>query len=300
MLNTINGHLFLSSGKMVRPLLSLLSAKACTSGVLSHTSKVCAATAEIIHTATLLHDDVVDDSAYRRGKLTVNTLFSPGASVLMGDFWLSRAIRLLIDNKCNYKILSYFSKTIEDLAEGEMLQMQRAADAGTSFEDYINIISKKTASLFIASCCSAAVAQNAPAVQEQALHEYAYRLGLSFQMRDDILDYSPTPQDGKDVGSDLAERKITLPLLCAFESAPKLEKKIREIILDIDVTKKAYSEPNNTYIREVREFVFQNSGVDKAKEVLSEYIEASKRALDPLPESESKESLVSIAQILSM
>lgn len=285
---------------MVRPLLSLLSAKACASGNLSHTSRVCAATAEIIHTATLLHDDVVDESAYRRGKLTVNALFSPGASVLMGDFWLSRAIRLLIDNNCDYKILRYFSKTIEDLAEGEMLQMQRAADGRTSFEDYINIISKKTASLFIASCCSSAVAQGASLMQEEALKEYAYRLGLSFQMRDDILDYSPTPEDGKDVGSDLSERKITIPLLCAFENAPEQEKRIRELISDIDIAKKAYSEPNSTYIREIRDFVFSNGGVEKSKVVLREYIDAAKRALSPLPDSDSKESLISIAQILNM
>lgn len=299
LLNKINEHLFLSSGKMLRPLLSLLSAKIFTSSP-SHISKVCAAASEIIHTATLLHDDVVDDSSSRRGMITINALFSPGASVLMGDFWLSRAIHLLITNSCDYRILNYFSKTIEDLAEGEMLQMQRAEDVKTVYDDYIHVISRKTASLFIASMCSSAIAEGASAEEEDALRQYAFGLGLSFQMRDDILDYSAFPQDGKDVGSDLAERKITLPLLCAFEKSPDNESRIRGLISEIDVSKKSYSEPNNTLIREVREYVFSNNGVDEAKNVLSKYIHSSTDALSIFPDSQAKKYLISIAQILSM
>lgn len=299
LLNKINEHLFLSSGKMLRPLLSLLSAGIFNKSV-SHISKVCAATSEIIHTATLLHDDVVDDSSSRRGNLTINALFSPGASVLMGDFWLSRAIHLLISNHCDYRILSYYSKTIEDLAEGEMLQMQRAEDVKTDFDDYINIITKKTASLFIASICSPAIAEGATLSEEEALKQYATSLGLSFQMRDDILDFSSVPLDGKDVGSDLAERKITLPLLCAFENAPRGEKKIRELISEIDVSKKSYSEPNNSIIKEIRNYVFENRGVESSKDVLTKYIQTAVNSLNIFSDSESKSSLIALARILNM
>lgn len=299
LLNRINGHLFLTSGKMLRPLLSLLISKACGSNA-PVVSRACAAASEIIHTATLLHDDVVDESLYRRGKITVNALFSPGASLLMGDFWLSRAIKLIISNHCDYRIISLFAQTIEDLSEGEMLQMQRADDVKTTFDDYVAIIYRKTASLFIAAMCSAAIAEGQDEVVERGVREFAYKLGLSFQMRDDILDYSATIQDGKDVGSDLAERKVTLPLLCAFENCPVREEEIRSLIREIDVTKGVDQTRNIEIIKEVRQYVLDNNGVQSAKLRLNEYIAASVESLSVLPDTPYRGYISSIAQILSM
>lgn len=299
LLNRINEHLFLSSGKMLRPLLSLLVSKACGANA-PIASKVCAAASEIIHTATLLHDDVVDESVYRRGKITVNALFSPGASLLMGDFWLSRAIKLIISNNCDYRIISLFAQTIEDLSEGEMLQMQRADDVNTTFDDYLAIIYRKTASLFIAAMCSAAIAEGQDDEVVSGIKEFAYRLGLSFQMRDDILDYSATIQDGKDVGSDLEERKVTLPLLCAFENCPEREEEIRSLIREIDVTKGADQTRNNEIIKEVRQYVLDNNGVQSAKLRLNDYIATSVDSLSVLPDTPYRSYIASIAQILSM
>lgn len=299
LLNRINEHLFLSSGKMLRPLLSLLVSRACGANNPS-VSLVCAAASEMIHTATLLHDDVVDESMYRRGKITVNALFSPGASLLMGDFWLARAIKLIVSHKCDYRIISLFSQTIEDLAEGEMLQMQRADDCTTTFDDYTAIIYRKTASLFISSMCTVAVAEGASKEVEEGIRKFAHCLGISFQMRDDILDYSATIQDGKDVGSDLAERKITLPLLCAFENCPEKEGYIRSLIRDIDVTKGADQTRNTEIIKEVRQYVLDNDGVQSAKLRLNDYISTSVDSLSVLPDTPYRGYIASIAQILSM
>lgn len=299
LLNRINEHLFLSSGKMLRPLLSLLVSRACGANNPS-VSLVCAAASEMIHTATLLHDDVVDESMYRRGKMTVNALFSPGASLLMGDFWLARAIKLIVSHKCEYRIISLFSQTIEDLSEGEMLQMQRAEDCDTTFEDYREIIFRKTASLFIAAMCTVAVAEGQSDEVVEGVREFAYKLGLCFQMRDDILDYSSTATDGKDVGSDLAERKITIPLLCAFENCPEREEEIRSLIREIDVTKGADQTRNTEIIKNVRQYVLDNHGVQSAKSRLNGYISESVDSLGILPDTPFRGYIASIAKILSM
>lgn len=290
LLNKINGHLFSSSGKMLRPLLSLLVSKACGSSA-PILSMVCAASSEIIHTATLLHDDVVDESKIRRGKITVNALFSPGASLLMGDFWLARAMKLIVNSKCDYRVLDYFSQTIQDLAEGELLQMEKAADGSTTFDDYINIIKYKTSSLFIASMCSVAVAEGVTSEIEDAIKSFATYFGIAFQMRDDILDYSLSPKDGKDTLSDISEKKITLPLLCAFERSENKGAHIREMLKgDISLQDKEY----------IYQFVTQNDGLNDAKSVLRSYIKKGEESLSILPNSIYKEYILSIAEILNM
>ncbi len=301
LLNEINNHLFSSSGKKIRPLLVLLSAKACK-GEITPLAMECAAAAELIHTATLLHDDVVDDSVTRRGMATVNSLFSPGASVLMGDYWLSKAIKLLLEKKCTYEIMNNFSTTIQDLAEGEMLQMLRADDLKTTEEEYYNIISKKTASLFISAIKSAAIAVDASDEVVEKMGNYAYHLGLSFQIRDDILDYSDTPEDGKDVGSDLAERKMTLPLIGALKREKVSEQRgyILSLISEIDILDKASLEKNSKNIQIIREFVKGHSGSEYAKMRLTENIQMAIDSLSILPPSKSKEGLIDIARWLTL
>lgn len=299
LLNRINGHLFLTTGKMLRPLLSLLVAKGC-GDTNPMATMACAAASEIIHTATLLHDDVVDESDYRRGKITVNALFSPGASLLIGDYWLSKAIKVIISNSTDYRVIRYFAQTIEDLSEGELLQMQKAEDCSTTLDDYLKIIYKKTASLFIAAMCSTVVAIDGEKGIEEGVKDFAHKLGLAFQMRDDILDYSATPIDGKDVGSDLAERKITLPLLCAFENAPREEEEIRGVIRKIDPTKGGEDPQNKEYIKKVRQYVLENNGVQSAKSRLNGYIASSIESLSVLPDTQYKDYIASIAEILSM
>ena len=169
LLNRINAYLLDASGKKLRPLLALVTAKAC-SGSINQKAVACAAVSELIHTATLLHDDVVDDSDQRRGRMTVRKLFSPGASLLMGDYWLTRAIHLLIAYGCPVEVLGIYSKSLEELAEGEIIQMELADSLRATEDDYIQVIRRKTASLFIASV-------KGPAIVAGASGEVASRYG---------------------------------------------------------------------------------------------------------------------------
>ena len=165
LLTKLNGYIIDTAGKQMRPMLCLLSAQAC--GKVSQMSYECAAVCEIIHTATLLHDDVADNGDLRRGVPTVKAVFSPAASVLTGDYWLAKGMYLLI-NKCNLEILGHFTKALHDLSVGEIIQMEKAEELDTAKEDYYKIIECKTASLFVAAAKSGAISAGAPAEYVEA------------------------------------------------------------------------------------------------------------------------------------
>ncbi len=296
LLTKINNHIFLSTGKMLRPILSMLTAKACV-GHVSNLVLITSAATELIHTATLLHDDVVDGSLLRREKPTVFSLFSPGASVLMGDFWLTKAIDLLIYHECSYDILRKYSKTIHDLAEGEMLQMQRSEDLKMTRDDYLRIISYKTGSLFNTTISSTLEIIGAESSVKEGMMEYISNLGIAFQIRDDILDYSIDPKDGKDVLVDIKERKITLPLLIALEKASNDERDgVKEIISKID----PQAELDKSVLEDVLSFIRKYHGVELSKEILNDYIEKAKSGLKVLPNSAYKEALLEILNDLTL
>lgn len=293
LLNKINAYLLDTSGKQLRPLLALVTANAC-SGFINEKAVVCAAVSELIHTATLLHDDVVDDSDLRRGKETVRKMFSSGASVLIGDFWLTRAINLLMEYDCPYSVLAIYSKALSELAEGEMLQMDFADNLLTSEQDYVNIIKRKTASLFIASVVGAAIVSGASDSMVEGLEQFASHLGCCFQIRDDIIDYYPSSVTGKDCNSDILERKITMPLLCAMQAAPLKSVEIRNLMRNISLCP-CDKEADNAVAERVRDFVLENNGLELAKLRLSEYIIEAKKHLCVLDDSESKSRLMAIA-----
>jgi len=295
LLNRINEYLLANSGKKLRPMLALASAAACGSGV-NESAITCAVAAEMIHTATLLHDDVVDESNMRRGALTVRSMFSPGASVLMGDYWLSKAVNLLVSIG-NLEIMSLFAKTIEDLSAGEILQMEKAQTLDTTEDDYFEIIRCKTASLFVSSTVSAAIASGAGHNVINALGEYAHKLGLLFQVRDDILDYSDSSDIGKDSDCDISERKITLPLLCAFVNAPERQREIRSMLGNIDMSD-AGNPANGEIIRKVKSFVIANDGIKSARERMTHFSECAIKSLETLPESKYRQYLAAIAEAL--
>jgi octaprenyl-diphosphate synthase len=293
------------TGKQVRPLLGLLLAHALTAeedntgrgGAVNDSAIRCAVASEMIHTATLLHDDVADEANMRRGIPSVRSLYSPSASVLLGDFWLSRAVATLIETK-NFDIFSCFARSIEDLAEGEMLEMQKTADLETSYDDYIRIIRHKTASLFEATAASSAYAVNAPAEMVNAAREYACHLGLSFQMRDDIFDYSPNLNTGKVPGSDLLEGKITLPLLGAFASSSKEEtNRIKEKIrsLESESASETARDRNASIITEIYDFITEKGGIEYSNRILSEEAGKAVDALSVIPDSKYRQQLVSLA-----
>ncbi len=292
----INRYLVDNAGKQLRPVLSLLAAKAC--GSICENNYKCAAVAEMMHTATLLHDDVADDGNIRRGVPTVKAVFGQSTSVLAGDYWLARALHILVG--CGTKELACYTTAVEELSEGELIQIEKSANLDTTEEDYYNIIAKKTASLFIAATKSAALASGAPLHYINAITEYAYELGVAFQIRDDIFDYTPSMNTGKIAGADIKERKITLPLLCAMKNSPDKEAvQIRGKISAIDYQiagNNTISNMEMEIIEEVNTFVYKYNGIGRAQEVLESHSRKAVEALGILPDSTAKTRLIQLAE----
>jgi octaprenyl-diphosphate synthase len=211
MVENIGHYIVDAGGKRLRPLLVLLSAAAL--GYTGNAHIRFAAVVEFIHTATLLHDDVVDISSLRRGRPTANAEFGNAPSVLVGDFLYTRAFQLMVQLE-NMDILRHMADTTNTIAEGEVLQLVRAGDANTSEAQYLDVISRKTAILFAAGCRGAATLAGASTTQVEQLHQFGLNLGIAFQIVDDVLDYTGDPATmGKNVGDDLTEGKPTLPLI---------------------------------------------------------------------------------------
>lgn len=285
LLKDTNEDILNNSGKLLRPMILLLTAKAC--GEITEDTVRFAAAIELLHNATLMHDDVADESAERRGRPTVVSLLGPSAAVLVGDFWLARAVELVIGSNRHSRVASLLSKTLSDLSEGEMLQLEKASSADTDEQTYYRIIYCKTASLFEAAAAAAADSVGASDELFEAACKFGRYMGIAFQIKDDILDYAGTEELGKPVGIDLKEQKITLPLLGALRNSPR-EEEIRGMIRDI------HSKPENC--GKVRDFVWEENGVDYAAARLDEFIGKAVSALDMFPESIAKDYLIEIAQ----
>jgi octaprenyl-diphosphate synthase len=287
LLDDLNADLLSNTGKMLRPLLTLYVARMCNGGILRDESIRNAAAVEILHNATLLHDDVADEAMLRRGAPTVMSKLGPVPAVLVGDFWLASAVALLSDSSDLKWTIAEFARTLTDLAEGEMLQQQKAFLSDTTIEDYLRIIYCKTGSLFVTACETGAQSVGASREYLQAAGRYGRALGIAFQIRDDILDYAGGETTGKPVGIDLKEQKITLPLLGALSKA-KDEKGIREKIHDIRL------HPDNCEL--IRSFVLENGGVEYAEEKQMGYVEEAIQALSVFPDCREKEVLEFIAR----
>ena len=289
LLNMTNRSILSHSGKQLRPMLALLFARACSGGVVSEATVRYAAAAELLHNATLLHDDVADDSDQRRGVPTIRSLMGPSVSVLIGDYWLVKAMELILgDGESDARVIKIFSKTLSDLAEGEMLQLQKAQSGDTDEDDYFRIIYSKTASLFEAACLSAAVSVSASQEYETAARDYAVALGKAFQIKDDILDYDGTESVGKPLGVDILEQKITMPLLGAMANAgTEEETRVRALVRDIA----GHPEHRD----EVVAFVKSNGGLEYAVAELDKYVSRAVDALGVLPDSYEKTCLIELA-----
>lgn len=289
LLNSTNDTILSHSGKQLRPLLALLFARACSGGKVCDATIGYAAAGELLHNATLLHDDVADDSDQRRGVPTIRSLMGPSVSVLVGDYWLVKAMEIILDHtEAGTEVMKIFSKTLRDLAEGEMLQLQKAQNGNTDEKDYLKIIYDKTASLFEAACVSAAMSVGAPQTYVRAARDYAVALGIAFQIKDDILDYDGTESVGKPLGVDILEQKMTMPLLGAMKNAGTQEElRIRAMVKDI------VSCPENR--DGIVAFVKENGGLEYAVNALERYVEDAVSALAVLPDSFEKDCLVELA-----
>lgn len=214
MIPNLAGHLINSGGKRIRPMLTLAAAKMC--GYDGEAQLKLAAAVEFIHTATLLHDDVIDESDLRRGSPTANTIWGNQASVLVGDFLFSRSFQLMVEAD-NVRVLDILSNASAVIAEGEVMQLITARDTSTTEDNYLKVIGAKTAALFEAATQVGAVIAGASQGEEDALHSYGHNLGIAFQIVDDALDYSGAQAKlGKTIGDDFREGKVTLPILLAF------------------------------------------------------------------------------------
>lgn len=291
LLDQTNRSILSHAGKQMRPMLALLAARACAADCRASEATVrYAAAAELLHNATLLHDDVADDSDQRRGVPTIRSLMGPTVSVLLGDYWLVKAMELILgDHESDSQVIRIFSKTLSDLAEGELLQLQKAQTGDTVEDDYLRIIYSKTASLFEASCVSAALSVNASEEMVQAMKSYSVALGLAFQIKDDLLDYEGTESVGKPLGVDILEQKMTMPLLGALANAgPDEDKRVRALVRDI------VGHPEHR--DEIVAFVKANGGMEYASDRLDFYVDQAVDALSALPASYEKELLVKLAR----
>lgn len=290
LLDKTNRAILSHNGKQVRPVLTLLVARACSGGFVTEDTIKYAAAVELLHNATLLHDDVADDSPVRRGAPTVMSILGGRASVLLGDYWLVKGMEnILASRNSSDKVIRIFASTLTDLAEGELLQLQKAETGDTREKDYYRIIYDKTASLFVASAAAGAISVSATEEKMSAARTYAKCLGVAFQIRDDIFDYEENAEIGKPVGLDLKEKKITMPLLGALAKAGEERgREIRRKLCRID--------DHPEYGGEIIEFVKSEGGIEYARKRLYEYVDNARIALRPFGNMQEVEMLGEIAE----
>ena len=281
MINQIAHYIISAGGKRIRPMLVLLFSSAL--GFTGRERFELAATVEFIHTATLLHDDVVDESALRRGRQTANALFGNAASVLVGDFVYSRAFQMMVSVN-NMRVLEVLADATNVIAEGEVLQLMNMHDADLSVDDYLRVIRFKTAKLFEASARIGAVLAGATREVEESCAAYGRSLGTAFQLIDDLLDYEgATAQLGKNVGDDLREGKPTLPLLLAMERGNTAQRElIRHAIEHGEVAR----------LPDIVEIVRHTGAVAATRDAARAEANKAAAALDVLPKSIFREALL--------
>jgi octaprenyl-diphosphate synthase len=281
LLKIILNYIFRRKGKQMRPLLVFLSAK--LNGETGEPTFVAATLIELLHTASIVHDDVVDDATERRGSLSINALWNSKIAVLVGDYMLSKGLLISIE-KNRTDMLEIVSEAVKSMTEGELLQLQKSRKLNITEEDYFSIISSKTAALI--SACTACGARSATSNPDiiQLMKEFGESIGIAFQIRDDILDYEGNGLTGKISGNDIKEKKITLPLIHALEKSSVVRKKT--ILKIIGNRKKTRSD-----IEEVIRFVSESGGIEYAALKMDQYRDKALAILDTYPESDVKNSL---------
>lgn len=287
LINQLGHYIIAGGGKRIRPLIAVLAARAL--GYEGNKHITCAAFIEFVHTATLLHDDVVDESDLRRGRATANAMFGNAASVLVGDFIYTRSFQMMTDVD-SLKVLKVMSSATNVLAEGEVQQLMNCNDPNTTEASYMMVIYSKTARLFEAATQCAAIIAGADEAQEAALKQYGCYLGTAFQLIDDILDYSANAEKfGKNIGDDLAEGKPTLPLLHAMQNGnPQQAALIREAI---------EQGGKREALDEILAIMQEHQSLDYAMARAKAEAQKAVDALAVLPESEYKQALISLAYL---
>ena len=285
-INQISGYIIGAGGKRLRPLLLLLCAKA--TGYQGTHHHLMAVVIELIHTATLLHDDIVDESNTRRGQDTANQVWGNALSVLVGDFLYSRAFEMMVETN-SIRIMQILSKTTNNIAEGEVLQLLNCKNASLSEAQYYQVVEQKTACLFQAAAQIGAILSDASEAQQSALKDYGLHLGNAFQIIDDMLDYkSDTKTIGKEVGNDLAEGKTTLPIIYALKNTSG---KQHALLID------AIENADNANFEKVTEVLSAVNAFDYASKKAQESANLAKQSLQAIADSDFKDALILLCDL---
>jgi octaprenyl-diphosphate synthase len=270
LLNLVMKYLLMRKGKQMRPILVFLTAK--LHGNPNESTYTAAALIEILHTATLVHDDIVDESNERRGFFSINAIWKSKVAVLIGDYLLAKGMLLAV-NKKEYEILNIVSDAVREMSEGELLQIRRSRKINITEQEYYEIIRKKTATLI--SCCSSCGAKSVGMPDEivKKMQRFGELLGISFQIKDDLLDYSINSLTGKPIGKDIQENKLTLPLIHALQQASLSDRK--EVLHIMNNKKKT-----NNKVRNVLDFINKYDGITYAEEKMHEHAQLALKELN--------------------
>lgn len=280
LMDRITYYIVKRKGKQMRPMFVFLAAKAC--GKTTDNSYVAASLIELLHTASLVHDDVVDDSYERRGFFSINALWKNKIAVLVGDFFLSKGLLIALKHK-QYRILEITSKAVEAMSEGELLQIEKARRLDIDEAVYYEVIRQKTASLIAASCQAGAASVTEDEEIQELMYRFGEKIGIAFQIRDDLFDLG-ADDIGKPLGIDIKEKKMTLPLIYALQQADKKER--RRILRLI----RKHNE-DKAKVAEVIDFVRRSGGMKYAQDVMHRYRDEAFSLLRQLPDSPSRAAL---------
>ena len=286
LVSEVAGHLLFSGGKRLRPLLMVLSARLC--GYTGDYEKTFSTALEYLHTATLLHDDLVDEATLRRGKEVAHSNWGNSITVLVGDYLLARALSISAGTG-RLRVIQILAELTESMSQGEVHQLMRKGDINLEEEEYLEVIRRKTAMLFEAACRVSAIISDAPPASEKALADFGYNLGIAFQMADDLFDYTLTTSDfGKAVGADLREGKLTLPVISALRNATPDDK---ELMIKIIKDQNFSVEDFKTLV----ELLEKHGGLAYTQKVAAAYIDKAKQALSIFESSQTRDIMLDIA-----
>jgi octaprenyl-diphosphate synthase len=280
------GHLIFSGGKRLRPLLNILCARLCgyEDPFIFRFSTI----VEFLHTATLLHDDVVDEAAVRRGKPAAHSVFGAPVTVLVGDFLLARALSIAAETE-HPKIIQVISEITENMCQGEIQQLNRKGDTDLTEAEYMEVIRRKTGYLIQGACRTAAILAGAPPEIEGRLSDYGFHVGLVFQIADDLLDYTADPRTlGKPVGADLKEGKLTLPVIFALARATDEERDQMAAI----IKKRSFSDAEFSRLVKI---IDARGGIEYAREVAGAHIQSAKQIMEGFPPGQTRDTLLLLA-----
>jgi len=286
LLDKIMHYIIKRKGKQMRPMFVFLSAK--LFGNINESSYSAASLIELLHTATLVHDDVIDESNFRRGFFSINALWKNKIAVLVGDFLLSRGLLLAVE-KNEFSLLKIMSKAVKDMSEGELMQIEKTRKLNITEDEYFEIIKKKTATLISACCESGASSSNTSDKNIKTMRDFGEKVGIAFQIKDDLFDYTQSTLIGKPTGLDIREKKMTLPLIYTLNKVNKNDKKF--IINTIKNDSK-----NPEKVEQIIMLVKKNKGLEFAESKMNHYFNQSINLLKNFEDNEAKQALTQLVE----